>query len=166
MVGADEHPRLFETPIAQRSPSPFNRFYLEVGPPRDLVAVSVQILMMVAAQWHGVLITDLVSERAWLRKFQVMRIAGRALADETGLCRDRRSIRRPPASFVSHQRHRRGCRPLSPPKKGANGTAPEYSTSSRAVPKSYRDSFKRAFAVPANQCQRETCRFETNEPPR
>ncbi len=44
--------------------------------------------MMIPAQWHGEFVADLASERSGLCKFEMMRIAGRALADQAGLCRD------------------------------------------------------------------------------
>jgi hypothetical protein len=61
---------------------------LQIAPPRDLVAKAMQLLMMIPAQRHGKFVTDFASKGSWLRKSQVMRIAGRALADETGLRRD------------------------------------------------------------------------------
>jgi hypothetical protein len=45
----------------------------------------MQIAMMVAAQRHSELITDLATERTWLRKFEMKRIARRASAHETRL---------------------------------------------------------------------------------
>ena len=49
---------------------------LNVGPPRDLVAMAMQVAMMFAAQRHGEFVADLASERSGLGKFQMMRIAG------------------------------------------------------------------------------------------
>ncbi len=43
----------------------------------------MKLLVMVPAEWHGKFVADLSSERPWLREFQVMSIAGRALANET-----------------------------------------------------------------------------------
>ena len=65
---------------------------LQVGPPGELVAVAVQLLMMLAAQRHREFVTDLAPECSRLRKLQVMGITGRALAHQTGLARDKRQM--------------------------------------------------------------------------
>ena len=44
--------------------------------------------MMVTAQGYSKFITDFSSERSWLGKFEMMCVAGRALADKTRLARD------------------------------------------------------------------------------
>ena len=90
MPGIDEFEQ--DWLVCPEIPSHFDGLYLEVSPPRDLVAKAVQIPMMLTAQGHGELVTDLASEGSWLRKFQVMGIAGRALADETWLRRDEGEI--------------------------------------------------------------------------
>ena len=53
----------------------------KVCPPRDFVAIAVQVPMMFTAQWHGEFVADLASERSRLRKFEMMRITRRALTD-------------------------------------------------------------------------------------
>ena len=96
-------------------PSHFNGFYLEVSPPCDLVAKAVQIPMMLTAQGHGEFVTDLASEGSWLRKFQVMGIAGRALADETWLRRDEGEMGLvPPPHLLAYGRDGFGRRWLLP----------------------------------------------------
>jgi hypothetical protein len=47
--------------------------------------MAVQLLMMRAAQGHRELVADLAAERSWLRELEMVGIAGRLLADETGL---------------------------------------------------------------------------------
>ena len=47
--------------------------------------MAVQLLMMRAAQGHGKFVTDLTAERSRLCEFEMVGIAGRLLADETGL---------------------------------------------------------------------------------
>jgi hypothetical protein len=61
-------------------PSHFDGLYLEVSPPRDLVAKAVQIPMVLTAQGHGEFVTDLAPEGSWLCKFEVMGIAGSSTA--------------------------------------------------------------------------------------
>jgi hypothetical protein len=51
---------------------------LEIGPPRDLVAMAMQVQMMIPAQRDGEFVADLASERARLDKFEVMCVAGRS----------------------------------------------------------------------------------------
>ena len=45
--------------------------------------------MVLAAERHGEFVADLAAERPGLGKFQVMGVAGTALADETGLRADK-----------------------------------------------------------------------------
>jgi len=58
---------------------------LEIGPPRGLVAIAMQVEMVISAQWYGEFVADLASERSRLGKFEVVCIAGRASADKTRL---------------------------------------------------------------------------------
>ena len=68
--------------------SRFDRCNLNVSPPRDFVAMAVQVAMMFPAQWNSEFVADLASERSGLRKFEMMRITRRALADQARLRRD------------------------------------------------------------------------------
>ena len=75
----------------RRLPEIFCGFHwhnLEIGPPRGLVAIAMQVQMVISAQWYGEFVADLASERARLGKFQMMGIAGRASADKTRLGSD------------------------------------------------------------------------------
>jgi hypothetical protein len=54
--------------------SRFDRCDLNVCPPRNFVAMAVQIAMMFPAQWNSEFIADLASECSGLRKFEMMRI--------------------------------------------------------------------------------------------
>ena len=65
-----------------------DRCDLKVCPPRDFVAIAMQVAMMITAQWHREFVADLASQCSGLRKLQMMRIARRALADQARLCRD------------------------------------------------------------------------------
>src|SRR3954451_21902156 len=49
----------------------------------------MELLMMLSAQWHGEFVADLASERSWLGEFEVVGVARRALADQTGLGGDK-----------------------------------------------------------------------------
>ena len=55
--------------------SRFDRCNLNICPPRDFVAMAMQVAMMFTAQRHGEFVADLASERSGLRKFEVMRVA-------------------------------------------------------------------------------------------
>ena len=104
-----------ETDCLPRDPEPLRWAYLEVSPPSDLVAKPMQIPMVLTAQGHGVLITDLASEGSWLCKFQVMGIAGRASADETWLRRDEGEMGLvPPPHLFAYREDCFGCRWLLP----------------------------------------------------
>jgi hypothetical protein len=61
---------------------------LHIIPPRNFVAMAMQILVMVTAERDGKFVADLASERSRLGKFEVVGVAGRALADNTGLGRN------------------------------------------------------------------------------
>jgi hypothetical protein len=61
---------------------------LNVGPPRSLVAATVEITMMVTAQRHGQFVAHLASKGGALRKFEMMGVARRAFADQAGLTCD------------------------------------------------------------------------------
>ena len=50
-----------------------------------LIAISVQLAMVDAADGDRVLIADLAAKRARLRKANVVRFGGRAAADDAGL---------------------------------------------------------------------------------
>ena len=67
----------------------FQRGNLQIGPPRHFVAVTVQLIMVLAAERHGEFVADLAAERPGLGKFQVMGVARAALADETRLRADK-----------------------------------------------------------------------------
>ena len=82
---------------------------LEIGPPRGLVAIAMQVQMMISAQWYGEFVADLASERSRLGKFQVMRIAGRASADETRLRSDESKMSLVPASHFLADRRDHHC---------------------------------------------------------
>ena len=70
----------------------YQRCDLYVGPPRKLVAVAMELLMMLSAQWHGKFVADLAPEGSRLGKFQMVRITGRAMADQTRLRGNERPI--------------------------------------------------------------------------
>jgi hypothetical protein len=53
--------------------------------PCRLVATSVDLAMMAAAERHRKLIADLATQRAWLGKAKMVRVGGRATANQTGL---------------------------------------------------------------------------------
>ena len=55
------------------------------SPPSSLVAVTMQLLMMVAAERGGELIADLETQGSGLSKAQVVRVGGLTAADEAGL---------------------------------------------------------------------------------
>jgi hypothetical protein len=57
-------------------------------PPVRFLAGVMQFAMVCPAQWDRELIADLLCEPAWLRKTQVVRVAGLSTADEAGLFRD------------------------------------------------------------------------------
>src|SRR6266404_4537374 len=59
----------------------FERSNLQVGPPSHFVAMAMQLMMVLATERHGELVADLASEGSGLCKFQMVGIAGRALAD-------------------------------------------------------------------------------------
>ena len=50
------------------------RCNLNVCPPRDFIAMAMQVAMMFPAQWHSEFVADLASECSRLRKFEMMRI--------------------------------------------------------------------------------------------
>jgi hypothetical protein len=56
--------------------------------------------MMLAAQWHGELVADFAAQRARLRKFQVVRVARRAVAEEEPPRAAEAVQRVPPDSFT------------------------------------------------------------------
>jgi hypothetical protein len=58
---------------------------LQVDPPRFLVAMAMQILMVAATERNGKLIADLSPQGARLREFEVVSIAGRLPADHARL---------------------------------------------------------------------------------
>jgi hypothetical protein len=58
-------------------------------PPCLFISVSVELLMMNTAQWHGEFIADLASQRFGLRVFDVVRVGRGLLANKTGLCTDK-----------------------------------------------------------------------------
>ena len=72
--------------------SRFDRCDLNVCPPRDFVAVAMKLLVVVSTQWHGEFVAHLASECSGLCKFEMMRIARRALADQARLRRDEREM--------------------------------------------------------------------------
>ena len=82
---------------------------LEIGPPRGLVAIAMQVEMVISAQWYGEFVADLASERARLGKFQVMRIAGRASADKTRLGSDESKMSLVPAPHFLADRRDHHC---------------------------------------------------------
>jgi hypothetical protein len=53
---------------------------MDSGPPRRLIAVPMQLVVVEAADWNRELVADLSPESARLRKAQMMRIGGRAAA--------------------------------------------------------------------------------------
>ena len=65
-----------------------DRCDLNIGPPRDFVAIAVQVPMMIPAQWHGEFVADPATECSGLRELKMMRIARRALADQAWLRAD------------------------------------------------------------------------------
>jgi hypothetical protein len=56
-----------------------------IGPPSHFVAAAVQVMMVLAAQWHGEFVADLASEGSGLREFEMVGIAWRTPTDEAGL---------------------------------------------------------------------------------
>ena len=54
--------------------------------------MAMQLLMMLTAERHGKFVADLAPERSRLGKFEMMGIAGRALADQAGLRCDKREM--------------------------------------------------------------------------
>src|SRR5260370_23700548 len=59
---------------------------MSIRPPCDFIAMIMQLLMVLATQRHGKFVADLAPKRPRLGKLQMMRVARRALANETGLC--------------------------------------------------------------------------------
>ena len=57
-------------------------------PPCRLVDTAMDLAMMAAAERHGELIADLATQRAWLGKPKMVRVGGRATANQTGLVCD------------------------------------------------------------------------------
>jgi hypothetical protein len=70
-------------------PCDLDRNNLLVGPPGDFVAMAMQLLMMLAAEWDRKFVADLASERSRLGKFEVVRIARLAPADQARLRGDK-----------------------------------------------------------------------------
>ena len=58
---------------------------LEIRPPTDFVAVPMQCMVVVTAQWYGELIAHLAPQRGRLSKFEMVGIPGRSLTDQAGL---------------------------------------------------------------------------------
>ena len=58
---------------------------LQALPPCHLIASLMQLSMVTTAERHGELITDLETDRPWLRKAQMMRIGRLPPADEARL---------------------------------------------------------------------------------
>lgn len=58
---------------------------LHIGPPRHLVALTMQIVVMVATQGHSELVADLATERVGLGELQMVGVARRSLADQARL---------------------------------------------------------------------------------
>jgi hypothetical protein len=56
-----------------------------VNPPSQLVACTVHLAMMSAAERHGELVAHLEAETAWLREAQMVGIAGLSSTDQAGL---------------------------------------------------------------------------------
>ena len=83
-------------PIRARAPPERegDRHGIEVdpGPPRDLIAVAMQLAMMQAAQGNRELVADLAPERARLGKAQMVRLGGRAAANEAWLPGDEQTV--------------------------------------------------------------------------
>lgn len=65
---------------------------LYICPPCLFISVSVQLLMMSTAQWYSEFITDLASQRFGLGEFEMVSIAGRLLANKTGLRSDKKQM--------------------------------------------------------------------------
>ena len=61
------------------------RIDLQILPPSDLVASLMELPMVTAAKRNGELITDLETDRARLRKTQMVWIGWLSPADKTGL---------------------------------------------------------------------------------
>jgi hypothetical protein len=58
-------------------------------PPCRLVATAVDLAMMAAAERHRKLIADLATQRAWLGKPKMVRVRGRATANQARLLDDK-----------------------------------------------------------------------------
>jgi hypothetical protein len=61
-------------------------------PPSRLVAASMDLTMMAATKGNSEFVTDLAAKRSWLRKTQMMRVGGRAAADQAGLLHDEAKV--------------------------------------------------------------------------
>jgi hypothetical protein len=61
-------------------PSDFERRDLEVGPPCRFIAMTMQVVVMRAADRDSKFVTDLAAHRLGLSKFEVVRVARQALA--------------------------------------------------------------------------------------
>ena len=58
---------------------------LYIGPPCNLIAVPMQLLMVLSAEWNGIFVAYFPSERSRLGEFEVVGVARRALADQARL---------------------------------------------------------------------------------
>ena len=66
----------------------FERVDVPLLPPRLLLSRGVDVVVMGSAKWNGELIADLQAEPSRLRIAHMVRVRGRASADETRLARD------------------------------------------------------------------------------
>jgi hypothetical protein len=64
----------------------WNRIDVEGGPPRGLVAVTMEFAVMAATDRHCVFIADFSAMRARLGEAKMMRVGRGATADDAGLC--------------------------------------------------------------------------------
>jgi hypothetical protein len=58
---------------------------LQICPPSGFIAMLMQFMMMFTAQRNSEFIADFSSKSLWLRKFEMVRVTGRALADQARL---------------------------------------------------------------------------------
>ena len=80
------------TCVSPRARKPPDGLDAVSAPPGALIAAPVKFAVMRPAQWHGELVTDLLSKSPRLRKAQMMRVAGLPATDEAGLFGDEAQV--------------------------------------------------------------------------
>ena len=65
---------------------------LQICPPRPLVTLPVQLVVMSAAKRHNELVADLAAQGSGLGEFEVVRIGRPLLADQTGLAAHKQPV--------------------------------------------------------------------------